>query len=130
MRAHGEVGRDGDLDLARKEVVEGLVVFGGLGGEKVAYDDGKGEVVLGVEGGKLAKGCLEFAMDVANDKTIGKQLLAQKILNVSMFRFEGIARVEGGLASWELPLLCASGSQRGIGWVGSVRNAGRGGTPP
>lgn len=63
-----------------------------------------------MEGGKLAKGRLEFAIDVANDETVGKYLLAQKQIEASMVWPQESARFEGrGLASWELPLYAPVG---------------------
>lgn len=54
MSANGEVCRNGDFDLACEKVGHGFVGVG-LGSEKISYNDGEREVVLGMEGGELAK---------------------------------------------------------------------------
>lgn len=66
LSANGEVCCDRDLDLARKEVGDRVVIFNA---KQIACHDCEREVVLRVEDGELAKGSRELAIDIAEDET-------------------------------------------------------------
>lgn len=64
--ADSEIGRERHLDLAiEKARDDAIALFRGF--EQVSCNDGKGEVVLGVQSRKLSKGRFELATKAAKD---------------------------------------------------------------